>query len=273
MSDTFGIPQTFRQQINSGAAVGTSKQATPPPKTGDITLTHNGQQVTVTEQELLQLAQKGYDYTQKTQTLSDERRAFEQEKSQAQAALKLVSNIKNDPHGTIGWLAQTYNIDPSPPTQSQDSLLDPDMAEMERRIDQKLARLEQTMRGTQVTQQRMTAQQHFAAANPDAPLMEVEQFAQANGINDLNIAYKAMRADSLSEELNSLRSGAGQDLSPNLTTTDPAEDQLLRQQAAGNPTISNGDRTIDGQPSGDSTPAQPQSLREAFLQAERLLNE
>lgn len=50
-------------------------------KDGDeeITLKHDGQDVKIKKSELTELAQKGYDYTKKTQALADERRALETE--------------------------------------------------------------------------------------------------------------------------------------------------------------------------------------------------
>ena len=43
-----------------------------------VTLTHNGQQVQVSESEAINLAMQGYDYTKKMQALAEERRHYEQ---------------------------------------------------------------------------------------------------------------------------------------------------------------------------------------------------
>lgn len=45
----------------------------------EITLKHDGQDVKVKKSELTELAQKGYDYTKKTQALAEERRTLETE--------------------------------------------------------------------------------------------------------------------------------------------------------------------------------------------------
>lgn len=42
-------------------------------------LTHNGQKISLDEKQLIENAQKGYDYTVKTMKLSEERKAFEEE--------------------------------------------------------------------------------------------------------------------------------------------------------------------------------------------------
>lgn len=52
----------------------------------EITLKHDGQDVKVKKSELTELAQKGYDYTKKTQALADERRNLESEHQTIQTA-------------------------------------------------------------------------------------------------------------------------------------------------------------------------------------------
>lgn len=52
----------------------------------EITLKHDGQDVKVKKSELNELAQKGYDYTKKTQALADERRGLESERETIQHA-------------------------------------------------------------------------------------------------------------------------------------------------------------------------------------------
>lgn len=50
----------------------------------EVTLKHDGQEVKVKKSELTELAQKGYDYTKKTQALADERRTLETERESIQ---------------------------------------------------------------------------------------------------------------------------------------------------------------------------------------------
>lgn len=56
----------------------------------EITLKHDGHDVTVKKSELNELAQKGYDYTKKTMALADERRALESERETIQTERKQV---------------------------------------------------------------------------------------------------------------------------------------------------------------------------------------
>ncbi len=48
-----------------------------------VVLKHDGKDVTLTQSEVVELAQKGFDYTQKTMALAEDRKAAEQERAQA----------------------------------------------------------------------------------------------------------------------------------------------------------------------------------------------
>lgn len=60
----------------------------------EITLKHDGQDVKVKKSELTELAQKGYDYTKKTQALADERRSLESERETIQTARSEVEKTQ-----------------------------------------------------------------------------------------------------------------------------------------------------------------------------------
>lgn len=71
---------TEAQESTSDADTDTEAEAQPEPR--KLKLKWNGEEVEKDESEVVELAQKGYDYTQKTQTLAEERKAID-ERNQA----------------------------------------------------------------------------------------------------------------------------------------------------------------------------------------------
>jgi hypothetical protein len=61
-----------------------------------VTITHDGKEVSLKKSEALELAQKGFDYTKKTQALADERKALEPVKQQYQERLAQHEQALNE---------------------------------------------------------------------------------------------------------------------------------------------------------------------------------
>lgn len=59
-----------------------------------FTVKHDGKEVTLKQSELIELGQKGFDYTKKTMALSDERKAVETEREQVNAEREAVTKQK-----------------------------------------------------------------------------------------------------------------------------------------------------------------------------------
>jgi len=92
--------------------------ATPPVDPATLTeeeleLIYKGQPVRVPKSDAIKLAQQGYDYTQKTMTLAEERRAFEAERMSVQAELQrqllMIKDTLTNPESMkelVNWAAQ-----------------------------------------------------------------------------------------------------------------------------------------------------------------------
>jgi hypothetical protein len=77
------------EEVEAETEEGDSQEETAPP--AKLKLTHNGEEVEVDLEEAKSLAQQGYDYTQKTQKLAEERKQVEM---QIQAVKAQESNLK-----------------------------------------------------------------------------------------------------------------------------------------------------------------------------------
>lgn len=72
----------------------TDQQTQEEPESFEITV--NGQKHKLTKEELIQNAQKGFDYTRKTQMLSDERRDIEARKRELLQMHRMMNELKNN---------------------------------------------------------------------------------------------------------------------------------------------------------------------------------
>jgi hypothetical protein len=68
-------PEVEQEEVEGEEAKGDSQEETA--EAGTLKLTHNGEEIEVPIAEAKNLAQQGYDYTQKTQKLAEERKAVE----------------------------------------------------------------------------------------------------------------------------------------------------------------------------------------------------
>lgn len=64
-------------------------EVTPQPSQGDLEVIHNGQPVKIPATKVAELARQGFDYTQKTQALAEERRAVQAMRQAVQAQTQL----------------------------------------------------------------------------------------------------------------------------------------------------------------------------------------
>jgi hypothetical protein len=68
-----------------------------PPASEEWEIKWNGQNLKVTREQAIRLAQQGFDYTQKTQQIAEERRASEQREAQYQAQLSQLAQALRNP--------------------------------------------------------------------------------------------------------------------------------------------------------------------------------
>ena len=72
-------------------------------------ITHNGEKVKLSKEELLEHAQKGFDYTSKTQTLAEQRKALEEEKERELAEIREQQETWNQKHQELQDLVTLKN--------------------------------------------------------------------------------------------------------------------------------------------------------------------
>lgn len=98
-----------QEEVESEEAEGDSKEETP--EDGTLKLTHNGVEVEVPIAEAKALAQQGYDYTQKTQKLAEERKAVEMQIQAVKAQEDAVKQQAETQQALIKEIAEVTAID------------------------------------------------------------------------------------------------------------------------------------------------------------------
>lgn len=78
------------------------------------TITYKGQELKLTKDELKTLAQKGFDYTSKTQNLASHRQLIElaEENGLSPEDIKVLIDAKKGDKEALGYLAKQANVDP-----------------------------------------------------------------------------------------------------------------------------------------------------------------
>lgn len=71
-----------------------------------FTIKHDGKDVTLKQSELIEMAQKGWDYSQKTMALAEERKAIAPLKEQAERVYKQVEEARTEAVGRLEKIAQ-----------------------------------------------------------------------------------------------------------------------------------------------------------------------
>lgn len=100
-------PET-EEEVESGVE-GDSEEETP--ETGTLKLTHNGEEVEVPMDEAIALAQQGYDYTQKTQKLAEERKVVEMQAQAVKAQEQAIKQQAETQQALIKEIAEVTAID------------------------------------------------------------------------------------------------------------------------------------------------------------------
>lgn len=101
------VPET-EEEVESGVE-GDSEEETP--ETGTLKLTHNGEEVEVPMDEAIALAQQGYDYTQKTQKLAEERKVVEMQAQAVKAQEQAIKQQAETQQALIKEIAEVTAID------------------------------------------------------------------------------------------------------------------------------------------------------------------
>lgn len=95
-------------------------------------ITHNGEQKSLTPDEVKEMAQKGYDYTQKTQEVSDQRRQLEAERAEIKQRSEELEKYQSD----IGLIAALDHQIKAYQNLNWPDLADQDIAEFTRRKEE-----------------------------------------------------------------------------------------------------------------------------------------
>lgn len=97
------------EEVESEEVEGDSEEEQP--ETGTLKLTHNGEEIEVPIAEAKALAQQGYDYTQKTQRLAEERKAVEMQVQAIKAQEQAIQQQAETQQALIKEIAQVTSID------------------------------------------------------------------------------------------------------------------------------------------------------------------
>lgn len=144
------------------------------------TVVVDGEEIEVTEEELLQGYSRQRDYTKKTQAIAEERRQLGQ-------ARQLAEALDRDPVGTLRILAEAYGISPdeSPATDVDE-------------VQERLIRTERFIAEQQRQSQRQSIMQELdgiAEKYGDFDYEEIVQYAVDIGSTDLEAAYLKHQAN------------------------------------------------------------------------------
>jgi len=171
----------------------------------------DGRELTVEQiAELEKGAMMQADYTKKTQTLAEERRAFQQEqeqfkpyKEQADKALELYKAFERDPIGTIQQLTEYYDkqgiYEPKTPEQLAIEDRQKALDAKEQTINQKSQTLEQQEVSTKFNQYMDSIADKYKGEGFDKE--KVAQYMMQNNIYNAETAFKAMNHDPKVESL------------------------------------------------------------------------
>jgi len=184
-----------------------------------VTVTIDGEEVSVPLQEALKGYQRQSDYTRKTQLLADERQQASAAREKAALYDRLYSDMQADPRGTIHRLARASNVDLTPSTTAaaadpSDPYAQHDPApasapvasEAPDPMAQRIAALEQaltTMSGYVQTQAATGELDRMRAAGysipPDLTPEEVFAHQRRTGANSFESAVRDLTYDGLRE--------------------------------------------------------------------------
>lgn len=139
------------------------------PSDDEVELNYNGQKRRVPKDEAVKLAQQGFDYTQKTQALAEERRALEAQKQALQAraqatpqlikAAAVIESLQSQlqPYQNVDWVQLAQN-DPAAYTQHHAN-----MQQLQAKLQAAFQNYQQVDSQTQALDHQMTEQDAQAA--------------------------------------------------------------------------------------------------------------
>lgn len=104
-------PRVKAAEGDSEAEIDQEKEETTPTDQRTLKLKYEGEEVEKPESEVIELAQKGFDYTQKTQKLADDRRAVEAQAQAVKAQAQAFEQAKTIQAELIKEIAQVTAID------------------------------------------------------------------------------------------------------------------------------------------------------------------
>lgn len=143
-----------------------------------FTITVNGQEREVTLDELTSLAQKGDDYTRKTQELAAQRK-------QLDPVMSLLQGLRSNPQETLRELAEELGVELTGADEAD--LVDPE--------DARISRIEQTIREQQIERELASLHEANGAFDDEA----LFAYAIKHSIPDLSVAYRAFAFEQVQE--------------------------------------------------------------------------
>jgi hypothetical protein len=176
------------------------------------TIKHDGKEVTLKKSEILELAQKGFDYTKKTMALADERKAFDGERERITQEAEKVSKTREQATDDLRAINQFIEgILGEPPDISlaqQDASLYLVKRQQHDQLRDKLSQVRQalTIATQQAEAERQSRQAEKQAAterelidtlpgwkeNPKAKFEETASYLQSLGLNGKNAGSAAL---------------------------------------------------------------------------------
>jgi len=126
-----------------------------------FTITHDGKEITHKQSEILELAQKGYDFTKKTMALADERKALEPIKAKAEEARQHNEAALNETVARLQSVVEfmTAELGEPPPVEwaSQDAGY---YIAQKEQYESRKGKLEKAQQALYVQQQEQARQRH-----------------------------------------------------------------------------------------------------------------
>jgi len=134
-------------------------EATPPEE--EVELTWNGQKVRLPKSEAISLAQRGYDYSQKTAALAQARREFEAQKVQLDREAAELRQVLSDPQQLrqlVQWAAQQHPpeaLDPNAgvTTQQAQELIASQMQQLQQKVQTDIRRAQLELESNRLEQE------------------------------------------------------------------------------------------------------------------------
>jgi hypothetical protein len=139
------------------------------------------------------------DYTQKTQALADERKAFETQRDTLDGYERFVKRLEADPEGTVEALVAHYGLTPQYESSVDEyGESDPEMVQRDAAINALTEKLDRLVRDQQIEREKSVVATEYPDIAPD----EILAFAAKNNLNQgqMGLAAQALQAERLLAE-------------------------------------------------------------------------